>query len=370
MLDHPDSRVVEATLEALASQAEALTELVACGWLTHAASDPNPERRRLAATAVGFCGEQGTDILRRLLADNDPTVVAAALHAAGKTGNRIYVQSIVARLAEARFRGTAIDALAAYGTRIAGTLGDILDDDNVAVETRRQIPRVLKAVPEQRSVDTLIRHISHTDLTLRAAVLKALNGLREIAPTLDYGSAFVTQQILKEARYYFELTAILAPFQSRKGSRTAAGLLAASIDERLRQTLERLFRLLGLRYPPKEIYAAYLAVHHGRRDQYATALEFLDNVLDRELKKFLLPLLDESSHLVERGRDLFGVQSKSAEQAVRELIHSGDSWLVACAIAAASELHFRDLLPDIAEASRGAGAEVGLVAMSAQAALA
>ena len=57
--------------------------------------------------------------------------------------------------------------------------------------------------------------------------------------------------------------------------------------------LERLFRLLGLKYPPKEMHAAYLALHRKKTDEYTAAIEFLDNVLERELKRILLPLLDE-----------------------------------------------------------------------------
>jgi AAA family ATP:ADP antiporter len=139
---------------------------------------------------------------------------------------------------------------------------------------------------------------------------------------------------------------------------------------RLQDTVERLFRLLGLRYPPKEIYAAYLAVNRRRAEELSAALEFLDNVLDRELKRVLLPLLDAPAHLAEKGRELFGVEVPDAEAAVRELIRSGDPWLVACAAASAAELRLRNLAPDIARAAEQAGREVSEVARAAAAALA
>jgi len=369
-LDHPDSRVAEAALRSMRSRPEAIADVATCDWISRAAADSSPDRRRLAAVAVGACGDSGTEALHRLLEDKDARVVSAAMRAAGTIRNRAYVGAILNRLPDSQFRGVAIEALAMYGTRISGTLSDILGDDSVPVEVRRQIPRVLKAVPDQRSVDVLLDFIDCRNLSIRAAVLRALNSLRERAPNLDYRGAFVTRQILTEARYYFELNAILSPLRGRKDKRSAAGLLASSIEERLRQTLERLFRLLGLRYPPKEIYAAWLAVHHGRREQYTTALEFLESVLDRELRRILIPLLDDAAHLTERGRELFGVEIKTAEQAARELIHSGDAWLAACAMAAAAELKMRDLTPDIAEAARGAGAEINQVALAAQAALA
>jgi hypothetical protein len=118
------------------------------------------------------------------------------------------------------------------------------------------------------------------------------------------------------------------------------------------------------------MYAAYLALNSRKREQYAAALEFLDNVLDRELKRILLPLLDDGGQLMERGRELFGVEIRTPEEAIRELIRSRDSWLVVCAMAAAGELRMRGLAAEITEAAKGAGAEVCQVAQAAQFALA
>jgi len=60
----------------------------------------------------------------------------------------------------------------------------------------------------------------------------------------------------------------------------------------------------------------------------------------------------------------------SPESAIRELIRSGDPWLVACAVAAAGELGMRRLAPDIQEAAKNTGEEVAEVARSVAAQLA
>jgi hypothetical protein len=161
----------------------------------------------------------------------------------------------------------------------------------------------------------------------------------------------------------------LSPFQESHET-PAALLLAATLEDRLRRTLERLFRLLGLKYPPKEIHAAYLALNRKKTDEYTAAIEFLDNVLERDLKRVLLPLLDESARLMQTGRDLYGIEEKDKGAALRELMRSGDAWLTACAVATAAEWRLRALKSDIEPLARKAGPDVGMVARSALAALA
>jgi AAA family ATP:ADP antiporter len=299
-------------------------------------------------------------------------VATAACRAAAALGNRAYVPALARRLPDVYVRGAVIESLAGYGPQICGSLGDLLEDRSLPPAIARQLPRVLKLIPDQRSVDVLLRAVDHPDLSIRSAVLKALNHLRENAPGLNFEDRFVTQQIYREARYYFELGAALAPFRNHDPlARTATGLLLRTVEERLRQTLERLFRLLGLRYPPAEIYSTYLAVSKKQQgDDAAAALEFLDHLLDRELKRVMIPLLDAPAHLPEGARDLYGVEFPDAESAVRELIRSRDPWLASCAMAAAAELQFRKLAPEIAEAAAQAEPDVTEVARAAREVLA
>jgi AAA family ATP:ADP antiporter len=321
-LNHVNGAVVDGVIEALEDRRELAREVLTPAWIAAAAADADPERRRMAASAMAVRAEE-TAALVQLLEDPEPRVVVAACRAAGRVGSRVSLDRIVHKL-----------------------------DD-----------------PALRSVDVLLKALARPELSIRAAVLRALSHLRQTAPRLDYGETFVTEQILHEARHYFDLYSALEPFRSHKDTRTATGLLTRALEERLQQTIERLFHLLGLRYPPEDMHAAYLAVRQRRREQFLAALDFLDTVLERPLKRVLLPLLDSSEGLAERGRDLFGVEIRDAEAAVRDLIRSPDPWLAACAMAAAAEQKFYRLAPDIVAAEEGAGTEVLQVARSAMVAL-
>lgn len=313
-------------------------------WIEAAASDPSTSRRALAAKALGIAGEQDSDALHRLLNDHEPKVVAAACRAAGVLRSRSYIHDLVWLLPNPHLRGDACTALAAYGPRICGSLGDILEDRTVAARIRRRIPRVLKLIADQRSVDILLKATIHSEPHIRDMALKALNRLRTNAPRLHFEPGFITPQIMTEARSYFELNAALAPLRDSKNGGITTSLLRRSLEERLQKTMDRLFRLLALQYPPKEIYSAFVAVQRRRADELSAALEFLDNVVDREVKRILIPLVDAPAHLAERGKELFSIEPRTTETALRELMQSGDPWLAPCAEAAATELNLRRAL--------------------------
>jgi AAA family ATP:ADP antiporter len=370
LLDHPNDVVAETAARTLASHPETAQAIFTPEWIAERAASNDPRIRVLAAIAIRSRRDGDEIVLSRLIMDPSPRVAVAACQTAAALENRAYLEPLLQRLAGPKVRAGAIDALAVYGERIVGTLGDVLLDDTMPVTVRRQIPRVLQRIPVQRSVDVLLEAVNEQDLTVRSATLRGLNNLRETHPSLNYGRDSVQRQILSEARYYYELSAALAPFRERKNG-TASGLLARTLQERLESTLERLFRLLGLRYPPREIYAAYIALYrHQSKEQATAALEFLDNVLEREVKRIVLPLLDDEIRVTQSGRELYGIETKDVETALRELIRSGDSWLTACAIATAVELKARQLAPEIAPLTERSGTEVRQVAQSALAVLA
>ncbi len=369
LLDHANPEVSSNTVAALGEQPDVARELMHHDWLRATSVDTAPSRRALAAQAIGVRGDSGTEALFTLLNDKDPLVVAQAIRTVGVLKNREYLPAIIRFLSSPRLRGLTIDALAEFGAGIVGTLQDLLTDTAEPLTVRRYLPRVLQRIPDQRSVDALAGALSIPDLSLRIAILKALNKLRISNPELNYQANGFASQVLDEAKYYFELHSALAPLRKYEAPTPAASLLVRTLEYRLRTTLERLFRLLGLHYPPREMHAAYRALQGRTTDDFTAALDFLDNVLERELKRVLLPLLDEDAVLPDHARELFRIEPKDAQSALRSLIHSGDPWLAACAMSAAAELRLTELVMDIRDAARSGGRDLAVVAQAAEAVL-
>jgi AAA family ATP:ADP antiporter len=139
--------------------------------------------------------------------------------------------------------------------------------------------------------------------------------------------------LIAETRVYYEILLVLEAHSS-DSDEPSSRLLRLSLQERLQLNLERIFRLLGLVYPPKDIYNAYQGIAGGARNLQANAIEFLDNLLRSDIKRYLLPIIEDGSTEIalQRGTELFNLSRMSKKQAVAYLIDSKDEWLRACAV--------------------------------------
>jgi AAA family ATP:ADP antiporter len=243
------------------------------------------------------------------------------------------VADVISMIADRRLRATARETLVQYGTRIMGTLGEVLGDPQRDVASRHEIPWILARIPGESSVEILISKLGAGDPMLKYRVVKALNHLHESNPGLLKPRPKIAERIYAETQAYYEalaLSRVVAPDGTKNGRR----LLGRALKERLDQNLEIIFRLLGLQYPQKDMYFAYNAIKGARAERRAAAIEFLDNMLHKNLKSIILPLLEESSteRLIDRASRLFGIRKRDRKDALRMILEQPDVWLKVCAL--------------------------------------
>ena len=123
-------------------------------------------------------------------------------------------------------------------------------------------------------------------------------------------------------------------------------MLLRTLDEKADQALELVFRLLGLQYPPRDVYHAYLGIVSPNKTIRASAIEFLDNILERDHKEALIPFLEPASRhaLVEVGTRLFGQKFWSVDEALAYLIQGDDEWVRVCAIHCVKDIRSNELV--------------------------
>jgi AAA family ATP:ADP antiporter len=259
------------------------------------------------------------DLHLRLLHHANPDIRRQAILSAGRAGHRELVPFLIEMLAESEFAGDARHALQKFGSRILGTLRDILMDPQADIESRRNIPLVLACNSDQGSVDLLIDSLFDYDGLLRYRAIRALGKLRVLDPSLNFDSTKITLRIREESEntlWLQKCAAILYP------ASTGQDMLNHLLKEKIARGKERAFRLLALLLPPTTACASFLALVEDDRLKLATAAEYLDNVLPGKLKLWVLPLIESK---VEGSR-----QKESVASILEHLIKFPDPVLNNC----------------------------------------
>jgi ATP/ADP translocase len=112
----------------------------------------------------------------------------------------------------------------------------------------------------------------------------------------------------------------------RRARRPSLRLLLRTLDRSLAGDRERLFRLLGLCYPERDVLAAYRGLREGDRVVRAHAVELLDNLLDQPLRRQVIEALEEKYGAAETRVD----PAAAARAALRELAEDADWWVRSC----------------------------------------
>jgi len=275
------------------------------------------DARTHVARLLGVVDRDYTEeLLHHLLHDDSMQVQRAALQAAGRTGNRAFVPFLVRRLKIDALERDAQRALARYGQRILGTLYDHLVDRTVALDVRRSIPAILAEHACQMSATVLTRSLADVPLPVRHAVARALSRLHA-SGDYQFDADVIETTIREEARHFAALGQILH-LRHRTGPPPRGSLSPSLIQSFREESLERLFRLLGLRYDQRDIYDAYLGITSDDPTLRSSAVEFVDNLVDYGTSKYLLPLLDDARgrQAASEGRTLFGLSIRSWDEAL------------------------------------------------------
>lgn len=303
--------------------------------------------------------------LHLLLNDESPDVLKAAVINAGQTRSEEFLPILMANLTTKHVRKYARESLAKYGEDIIDTLGMNLNNPGIEKKQRLAIPRVLSLIGFQKSVNLFMKNLTQKDLLLRYEIIKALNKLREKFPALKFEKQHIEARIWDETEHYCYILTMLqrqkislsVDRESRHSDDTSYRLLKArellkvALEEKLDNNMERIFRLLGLKYPPKDMYNAYLGVKSRRSHLRANSVEFLDNILEPNLKKILIPLIETATSeiLLDKTKELFGFDIPSEPECYDSLLKENDNWLKICTIHLLAEMSYNKAIDTIAE---------------------
>lgn len=293
--------------------------------------------RAQVATILGQTPEHPRSVkyLSSLLGSSESLVVHKALSSMEQLKNKQFLPTLLNKLNDSNHSTTVQQVFAAYREDAYDYLKEAFFNPSVEREVQKKIPGIFLYMSDRSSVECLIDLLEHPDPVIRYHVIKVLNKLKNRHQKLLANHVKIRAALKEEARQYFELLAI----KSYQRTDIPDNILVTALTEKMDQSVERLFRLAGLIHHQEDLYRSYLALHSGDKENQDISIEFMDNILKKEFKKILWPVIDKKSEeeRLKKGRQLFDLPISNFEDSMKRLLKGDDIWLKVCAIFSVSK---------------------------------
>ncbi len=311
--------------------------------MTQAAGPAGARERAEAARAMAIAPDAFHELLATLIRDAEEAVAREAIRSARVVAHEDLLPALIDVLGRDELTDEVAGAMAQIGPTIVPEIERRLRDEDLPLDTRRELPAVLVRIGTAAAEQALIGSLLQSDVTLRHRVISSLNKLRLVHPEVALDPSTINLLLAAEIAGHYRSYQILGPLLDRLKIEDP---VVQAMQRAMEQELDRIFRLMGLMLPHVGLHDAYVGLRSSDELVRANSLELLDNVLDPELRQLLVPLLDAQVTTPERieiANRLVGAPLDSAEQAVATLLSSEDPWLRSSAVYAVGALQLHDL---------------------------
>lgn len=339
LLVDPDPRIRVTAAVALAGSRIAADVDAAENALLDLASDSRTSsrgvRRDVAAAIRHIENPRFRRLLIPLLYDEAPEVAHEAMESvqAAGTSDFIFVPTLIALLRNRQLKARARAVLVSYGEPVVDVLAHFMRDPDEDLWVRRHIPTSIAQIPSQQSVDVLVAALEESDGFLRYKVIAALDRLRRSDMPLSFPRETLDTHTLREGTHFFNYLSLYSNLLSARALQPD-DLLFRTLEQKMDRTKDRIYRLLSMIYPWRDICAAQWTLSHGDGRSRASASEYLDNILTGQLRKRIMPVLEDLplEERVKRGNVLLKTRPRDLEETLLHLINDDDQVVAAVAI--------------------------------------
>ncbi|ULC60804.1 hypothetical protein MBM09_07340 [Flaviramulus sp. BrNp1-15] len=243
------------------------------------------------------------EIIKTHLNSKNPSIIKTAISSASKTLDEQFIDLITPYLSNKDTRNDAITALFLFGEPLIDILYKKIKLENIDVEDAVYAISVIEKFASQKAVNTLIKLTTDTEHIIKIEAIEALKRLKWKHPNLVIKDHFIVDKIIDECYLYQNTLSVIHSqivLQYKKNTESpetkdenqARKSLINLLEQRLDRQLQRIFRFLGIKYPPHDVDPVLNTILNGKEEQRVHAIEFLDNLLDKQLKKELIPVAE------------------------------------------------------------------------------
>ncbi len=352
-LDDADPRVVVSAAAELADSPEAADVAAAEAAFGRIVADTREAAAGARADAAAALARVERPSFRSLLVplihDPDVTVAREAIASVRAPGpsDALFLPALVSLLGHRMLKAPARGAITGYGDDAIPFLAHTLADTHEQPWVRRHVPATLARLPSRASRDALLAAVDDPDGFLRFKIVAALASLGRGGAALAAPAETVERLIVRETGRYFAHLTLRFNLVRANGS-AEQSLLVTALTDKMARTRERVFLLLTLLHPWKDIEAARYSLERGDQRHRAAALEYLDNILKAPVRKHVLLMLDDApmADRVRLANNIIKGRPRDIADTLAQLVHEDDPVVAAAAVHFACE---HDLVPALAD---------------------
>ena len=295
--------------------------------ITAAPPDSRVAMSRLLGTAAP---DSAAPLLRALLDDADERVVEAAIRSAGRARALALLPVLAEMLHKRRWRARVIGALADVGNPALTLLCPLIRDEKTPIEVRRAIIRLAGASRNQVMAGVLMPVLDDPSVELSAEALRAISRLRGHT-TVAIDAKPIRARLLAEAALLYRELLFLGQgaWPQARAAELEQEFLRQSIRDAANSRVDRIFRLLSLLHEPADVLSAFRGLKSPIKATRARGIDFLDNLVDGEVKRVVLPALEDAdpARLSAIANRVLGIAVESRDRMIERLRNGTDPWL-------------------------------------------
>lgn len=227
--------------------------------------------------------------LEDLINDTSLDVSRYAMDSAARLKLREFLPLIIEKLKNPPARADAASALEKFGIKIIGTLSDYLGDADEHLEVRRAVVPVLARTKNQEAADFISLELASENDAVDKEIIDALDKIRSEKPNIQFSADLVKPKILTKIENQYHK---LLELPESKPEKKRQDEIYEEASRGISDSLMDIFKLLGLLYPYEDIIKAYQNIELGTKESIAYAVELLDNILPKEIKILIFPLVE------------------------------------------------------------------------------
>lgn len=343
-------------------RATALVTLVSAKWIKG-----DEAREVLQKIAHNASTEEALALVQSIQDQPDPTHTTLLLEfarhldvdvrretarAMRAVGGEAFIEPLLDMLPFRDLRQDARAALVAIGPSALEALDRALEDESLAQNVRRHVPRTISRFDPHEAAPILTRHVlTAKDGLVRFKILRGLGSIRRRDPALDIDAGVLRKGLeLTLAGSYRLLDWRQALIRGAKDQPRRATvvheLLLHTLENKEAHAHERMFRMLGLIFPEEDWARIHRGLRSDRAQDRASSQELISATLASPLREALLGFVDDlpDDERLRRGVAYYTPRDWKYEETLRAFIEQGSLGMRCITIHHIGELglqHFR-----------------------------